>query len=73
MKILIAGGEGQLGTALRQHPQIPQLEIICPPETDFDSTRAGDIDGAIENSGAEVVVNRILVNGRDVAKDVPAS
>jgi osmotically-inducible protein OsmY len=32
---------------------------------------AGDVARSIP--GAEVVVNRILVNGRDVSKDIPAS
>jgi dTDP-4-dehydrorhamnose reductase len=70
VNILLAGGRGQLGTALRA--DIPAgVTLVAPNSTELDLTRAGDAERWLHLTHADVVINAAAYTMVDRAEDEP--
>lgn len=68
MKILILGGNGQLGFELTRAAWAPGDVIASLPYPDFDVTRAGDVEKAVADHAPDLVVNATAHTAVDKAE-----
>ncbi len=70
MRILLFGGEGQVGTELRR-TLAPIGDVAAPPRAAVDLSRPGDIVGAIASIVPDIIVNAAAYTAVDRAEDEP--
>jgi len=68
MKIILFGGDGQLGREIQQRAEAFGAEIAAPPESDLDICSQEGIDNFIGNSGADCIINAAAFTAVDKAE-----
>ena len=72
VRVLLTGGSGQLGRALRA--SLPAgIELVAPGSADFDLTRDGDAERWVGQTRPALVINAAAYTQVDRAEDEPAA
>lgn len=71
-KILITGGNGQLGIALTLHPLAKEFQIRAYSRTDLDITDVLSIQNAFDTFHPDIVINTAAYTAVDKAEHEPA-
>jgi dTDP-4-dehydrorhamnose reductase len=66
--VLMTGGAGQVGSALRRLDWGGAIEVHAPARADLDLSSAGDISGYFERHGVDAVVNAAAYTAVDRAE-----
>jgi dTDP-4-dehydrorhamnose reductase len=69
MKILIAGGNGQLGREFSMHLEKSKHEAIVPPENQLDITNLKVVQQIVSETKPDVVINCAAYNLVDKAEE----
>jgi dTDP-4-dehydrorhamnose reductase len=71
MRILLTGGEGQLGTELIAQAPRFGVELVAPPLAQMDLTRPAELDAAWDAARPEAVINAAAYTAVDRAEVEP--
>ena len=67
MKVLVAGGSGQLGRALQRRGRDAHV-VVAPPDADFNITEPAQIERALASHSPDVVINAAAYTAVDRAE-----
>lgn len=68
MKLLITGGEGQLGRSLVKRGRASAIEVIAAPHRELDITSWDSVTRAIAETAPTCIINAAAYNGVDAAE-----
>ena len=64
-KILLLGGSGQIGQALRRQPLPEGWRLVAPPHAELDITNSSAVRGAVQQDKPDIIINAAALTNVD--------